>query len=146
MAYAHTTESLTHYLVTIESELTLLEEETAPASSADLLALCVAVVVDICKHLRGVSQTLPVFNHALEFNQPNPRDTSSVMAGRGVFIVAAKRTAFGTYGGKLRSVSPTELSAVASKAALAAGGVDPKLVDSVVIANVIHVRSRMTFP
>ena len=61
-------------------------------------------------------------------------------AARGVFIVAAKRTAFGTFGGKLRSVSPTELAAVASKAALATAGVDPKLVDSVIIGNVIHVR------
>ena len=63
-------------------------------------------------------------------------------AARGVFIVAAKRTPFGTFGGKLRSVSPTELGVVASKAALAAGGVDPNLIDSVIIGNVIHVGGR----
>ncbi|PVU85570.1 hypothetical protein BB559_004584 [Furculomyces boomerangus] len=35
------------------------------------------------------------------------------------FIVSAKRTAFGTFGGKLKSLSATELAAIASKAAIA---------------------------
>ena len=29
---------------------------------------------------------------------------------RGVFVVAAKRTPFGTFGGSLKALSPTELS------------------------------------
>ena len=47
---------------------------------------------------------------------------------KGVFIVAAKRTPFGTYGGKFVKTSSTELQIVAAKAALAAGNVDPKIV------------------
>ncbi|XP_062898679.1 3-ketoacyl-CoA thiolase, mitochondrial [Mobula hypostoma] len=57
---------------------------------------------------------------------------------RGVFIVAAKRTPFGTYGGKLKDYSATYLAAHAARAALAAGQVSPELVDSVVVGNVIQ--------
>lgn len=56
---------------------------------------------------------------------------------KGVFIVAAKRTPFGSYGGKFVKTSSTELQIVAAKAALAAGNVDPKIVDSVIIGNVL---------
>jgi acetyl-CoA acyltransferase 2 len=59
-------------------------------------------------------------------------------AGRGVFVVAAKRTPFGTFGGALRGVSATELGAVVFRAALAAGNVDPSTVDSVIVGNVIQ--------
>jgi acetyl-CoA acyltransferase 2 len=55
----------------------------------------------------------------------------------GVYIVAAKRTAFGAFGGKLRDVSATDLAIVASKAALTAGGVNPQDVGSIVFGNVI---------
>ncbi|XP_076257930.1 yippee interacting protein 2 [Rhynchophorus ferrugineus] len=55
---------------------------------------------------------------------------------KGVFVVGAKRTPFGTYGGKLKDISPTELQTVAAKAALAAANLKPELVDSVVIGNV----------
>ena len=57
----------------------------------------------------------------------------------GVFIVSAKRTAFGTYGGKLKDVSATTLQEVAAKGALDAAKVDPKLVGSVVFGNVMQV-------
>lgn len=57
----------------------------------------------------------------------------------GIFIVAAKRTPFGTYGGKFVKTSSTELQVVAAKAALAAGNVDPSIVDSVIIGNVLIV-------
>lgn len=57
----------------------------------------------------------------------------------GVFIVAAKRTPFGTYGGVLRDHSATDLAEHATKAALAAGGVAPELVNSVIFGNVIQV-------
>lgn len=61
------------------------------------------------------------------------------MAGltRGIFVVGAKRTPFGTFGGKLASKTPTDLQEVAAKAALASANVNPELVDSVVIGNVI---------
>lgn len=57
----------------------------------------------------------------------------------GVFIVAAKRTPFGTYGGVLRDHSATDLAEHAAKAALAAGGVAPELVNSVIFGNVMQV-------
>ncbi|XP_072920175.1 3-ketoacyl-CoA thiolase, mitochondrial [Hemitrygon akajei] len=57
---------------------------------------------------------------------------------RGVFIVAAKRTPFGTYGGKLKDYSATNLAAHAARAALAAGQVSPEQVDSVVVGNVMQ--------
>ena len=60
-------------------------------------------------------------------------------AGRAVFIVAAKRTPFGTFGGALKGHSATELSALAARAALAVGNVSPEIVDSVIIGNVIQV-------
>lgn len=58
----------------------------------------------------------------------------------GIFIVGAKRTAFGTHGGKLTKTHITDLQTIAAKAALAAANVDPKLVDSVNIGNVNPVR------
>ena len=44
-------------------------------------------------------------------------------ATRAVFIVAAKRTPFGTFGGALKALSATELGVIASRAALAVGNV-----------------------
>jgi acetyl-CoA acyltransferase 2 len=54
----------------------------------------------------------------------------------GIFIVAAKRTPFGTYGGKFLKKSITDLQEVANKAAIAAAGLNPDRIDSVVIGNV----------
>ena len=62
-----------------------------------------------------------------------------VSATKGIYIVAAKRTPFGTYGGKLMKFSATDLQEVAMKAALTAGCVNPEIVDSVVVGNVFHV-------
>ncbi|CAG2120834.1 unnamed protein product, partial [Medioppia subpectinata] len=60
---------------------------------------------------------------------------------RGVFIVGAKRTPFGAYGGALRDVSAIDLGIVASKAALQAANVKPELVDSVTAGCVTQVSS-----
>ncbi|CAB3984108.1 3-ketoacyl- thiolase, mitochondrial-like, partial [Paramuricea clavata] len=57
---------------------------------------------------------------------------------RPVFIVAAKRTPFGTFGGKLRNTSATILGVQSSKAALDSGSIDPATVDSVIFGNVIQ--------
>uniref|UniRef100_A0AAQ6AAJ2 Acetyl-CoA acyltransferase 2 n=1 Tax=Amphiprion ocellaris TaxID=80972 RepID=A0AAQ6AAJ2_AMPOC len=57
---------------------------------------------------------------------------------RGVFVVGAKRTPFGTYGGVLKDHSATDLAEHAAKAALAAGGVAPELVNSVIVGNVMQ--------
>lgn len=56
-----------------------------------------------------------------------------------MFIVSAKRTAFGTYGGKLTGKTATDLMEVAAKSALAEGNVNPAAVGGVVIGNVLHV-------
>lgn len=58
-------------------------------------------------------------------------------AVKGIFIVGAKRTAFGTFGGKLANASISDLQASAAKAALTSGGVKPELVDTVIIGNVL---------
>lgn len=55
---------------------------------------------------------------------------------RGVFIVAAKRTPFGAYGGLLKDFTATDLSELAARAALSAGNVSPETIDSVVVGNV----------
>ncbi|XP_055155669.2 3-ketoacyl-CoA thiolase, mitochondrial isoform X1 [Symphalangus syndactylus] len=57
---------------------------------------------------------------------------------RGVFVVAAKRTPFGAYGGLLKDFTATDLSEFAAKAALSAGKVSPETVDSVIIGNVVQ--------
>lgn len=56
---------------------------------------------------------------------------------KGVFIVGAKRTPFGTYGGKFVKTSACDLQTVAAKAALAAANVKPDLIDTVNIGNVL---------
>ncbi|XP_019871055.1 3-ketoacyl-CoA thiolase, mitochondrial [Aethina tumida] len=56
---------------------------------------------------------------------------------KGVMIVGAKRTPFGTYGGKLKDLSPAQLQTIAAKAALVQANVKPENVDSVVIGNVL---------
>lgn len=62
------------------------------------------------------------------------------MAGlaRPVYIVAAKRTAFGTFGGKLKGITATVLGQHAAVAAMEAGKVDPAIVDSSAFGNVIQ--------
>jgi len=56
---------------------------------------------------------------------------------QGIFVVAAKRTPFGTFGGALKSHTPTDLQVHALAAAMKAGNVQPDMVDSVVVGNVL---------
>lgn len=60
---------------------------------------------------------------------------------KGVFIVAAKRTAFGTFGGAFKNTNATQLQTVAAKAALDAAGLKPDQVDSVNIGQVLVLSS-----
>mmetsp|Transcript_16768 Transcript_16768/g.27831 ORF Transcript_16768/g.27831 Transcript_16768/m.27831 type:complete len:397 (+) Transcript_16768:94-1284(+) len=53
----------------------------------------------------------------------------------GIFIVAAKRTPFGAFGGALKHMSATELGVVSTQAALE--GISPDIVDQVFFGNVI---------
>ncbi|MCA9689327.1 MAG: acetyl-CoA C-acetyltransferase [Nannocystaceae bacterium] len=55
---------------------------------------------------------------------------------RPVYIVSARRTAFGTFGGALKGHSATDLAVVAAKSALEAAKLDPERVDTVVVGNV----------
>jgi acetyl-CoA acyltransferase 2 len=60
----------------------------------------------------------------------------SIMSG--VFIVAAKRTPFGAFGGALKTLSATELGVVSSKAAVSQAGIDPALIDATYFGNVVQ--------
>lgn len=57
---------------------------------------------------------------------------------RPVYIVAARRTAFGAFGGKLRDVSATELGKKTTIAVLEDAKLDPVHVNSVIFGNVIQ--------
>lgn len=61
---------------------------------------------------------------------------------RGVFVVGAKRTPFGTFGGKLKDISATHLGAAVSKAALESANVKPEQVNSVNFGCVIQASSK----
>lgn len=60
----------------------------------------------------------------------------------GIFIVGAKRTAFGTFGGAFKNTSATALQTAAAKAALQSAGVKPDQVDSVNFGQVIVVGTK----
>lgn len=53
------------------------------------------------------------------------------MKGREVFVVAAKRTAFGTFGGTVKNWTATQLGAAAARAALAQIGGRADIIDHV---------------
>ena len=55
-----------------------------------------------------------------------------------VYIVAAKRTAIGSFGGSLGSVSAPKLGGAAVKATLESAGIAPELVDEVIMGNVLQ--------
>lgn len=55
-----------------------------------------------------------------------------------VFIVAAKRTAFGTFGGKLKNHSATDLAEIASRAVISEAKVKPEAIDHIIFGNVIQ--------
>lgn len=59
-----------------------------------------------------------------------------------MFIVGAKRTAFGSFGGKLANTSSIELGEISGRAALEAANVKPENVDSVTVGNVTQVSSK----
>ncbi|XP_011641134.1 3-ketoacyl-CoA thiolase, mitochondrial-like [Pogonomyrmex barbatus] len=56
---------------------------------------------------------------------------------KGIFIVAAKRTPFGTMGGMFVNKSATDLGILASTAAIQATGLKPEKIDSVVFGHVM---------
>lgn len=75
-----------------------------------------------------------------------PAPTAAAMALlRGVFIVAAKRTPFGAFGGLLKDFTATDMTEFAARAALSAGKVSPETVDSVIVGNVIQASSNAVY-
>jgi len=62
--------------------------------------------------------------------------TGNVLA-RGVYVVAAKRTAFGTFGGSLKAFTPTDLQVHAAQAAITAANISPENINSVCVGNVL---------
>nr|XP_020669150.1 3-ketoacyl-CoA thiolase, mitochondrial [Pogona vitticeps] len=57
---------------------------------------------------------------------------------RGVFIVSAKRTPFGAFGGLLKDFTATDLSEIAARSALSAGKISPEIIDSLIVGNVMQ--------
>lgn len=53
-------------------------------------------------------------------------------------MVAAKRTAFGKFGGKLKDMSATDLQVIANKAAIEQSKLSADKIDSVVVGNILH--------
>lgn len=59
------------------------------------------------------------------------------VANKAIFIVGAKRTPFGAFGGKLKALTGTDLAAITAKAALAQAGLGADKVDESFYGNVI---------
>ena len=59
------------------------------------------------------------------------------VASKAVFIVGAKRTPFGSFGGKLKTFSATDLAVHSSKAALAQAGLSGDKIDETFFGNVM---------
>jgi acetyl-CoA C-acetyltransferase len=64
------------------------------------------------------------------------------MAGTEIFVVAAARTAIGTFGGALKDVPLSQLATTAVRAALERSGADPRSIGHVVLGNVIPTDTR----
>src|SRR3954471_15815303 len=60
------------------------------------------------------------------------------MKTESLVFLAGKRTPFGSSGGTLFNINPTDLSLSAAKAALEQAKVDPQEVDHVIVGNVLH--------
>jgi len=60
---------------------------------------------------------------------------------RAIYIVAARRTPFGTYGGKLKDFSATHLQELANRAAFKQAKLSPEAIDSTVVGNVSQTSS-----
>jgi len=56
---------------------------------------------------------------------------------RKVYIVGAKRTAIGTFGGSLKDVPAVQLAVAASKAAIEQANVNPEWIDETIVGNIL---------
>ncbi|KAI6231162.1 3-ketoacyl-CoA thiolase, mitochondrial [Aphelenchoides besseyi] len=62
----------------------------------------------------------------------------SRMGAKDLFIVSAKRTAFGTFGGSLKTKTATDLAEHAARAAIGSAQIKPEKIDHVIFGNVIQ--------
>jgi acetyl-CoA C-acetyltransferase len=67
------------------------------------------------------------------------------MSKRDVVVLAAARSAIGTFGGALAEIEPAELAGTVMKAAVERSGVDPKSINYVTVGNVIPTESRFAY-
>ncbi len=63
-----------------------------------------------------------------------------------VFIVAAKRSAIGSFLGTLSQISPADFGAQVLKQTLESGNIDPKTIDEVIIGNVLSAGQKQGLP
>merc|ERR1711936_643229 len=92
-------------------------------------------------HFLKVRQTLNFeieysYLHYLSNHNYNIMSLGHVLK-EGIFVVAAKRTPFGAFGGSLKNFSPTDLQALAFAGALKAGNIKPEAIDSTCVGNVL---------
>lgn len=66
----------------------------------------------------------------------NDEKMTSKPLSRAIYVVSAKRTPFGAFGGSFKSLSAIDLQVVANKAAIEAAGLDPAKIGHVVVGNV----------
>ena len=64
------------------------------------------------------------------------------MATRDIVLCAPLRTAIGAFNGSLKTTPAVELGATVVRASLARAGLDPALVDSVLLCNVVQAGNR----
>ncbi|HJP86876.1 MAG TPA: acetyl-CoA C-acetyltransferase [Gemmatimonadaceae bacterium] len=58
--------------------------------------------------------------------------------GDGIVFLSAVRTPFGTFGGKLKDLSPVDLAVLSSKAAIERSGVEASDIDQTIFGNVLY--------
>src|SRR6185503_12244943 len=71
-----------------------------------------------------------------------PVKESIMAANREVVVLSGVRTAIGDYGGALKDIAPTELSATVIREAIKRSKLDPKEVGACVLGNVIHTEAK----
>ena len=74
----------------------------------------------------------------LPFNLETASIRNMSVAAKGVFIVGAKRTPFGAFGGRLKAMTGTDLAVHSTQAALKAAGLEGSQVDETFMGNVIQ--------
>ncbi len=67
------------------------------------------------------------------------------MSKRDVVVLAAARSAIGTFGGSLADIEPAELAGQVMKATVERSGVDPKAINYVTVGNTIPTESRFAY-